>query len=113
MTRLEGGFGAMARKITRERVAYAQREACPHRRTKIKRHPGNLVLPFANVVGHHPTDACIPKALQSSQSFDASALGMPSRQIHRDIDGRQKNQIARNPNDPDDEHHSNRTLKLW
>jgi len=66
-----------------------------------------------NVARYHPPDARIPETLQRTQSFNASGtLDLPSRQIHRDVDGRQKNQIARNPDDCDDGDRSNRTLKL-
>jgi hypothetical protein len=40
------------------------------------------------------------------------SLGPPSCQIHWDVDGREKKQIAGNPHDRDHEDHSNRTFKL-
>ena len=41
-----------------------------------------------------------------------ATLGPPSRQIHRDVDGRQKCEIARDADDRDDEGHADRTVKL-
>jgi hypothetical protein len=55
---------ASAQKITCECVAKAQGKAGPDRHTKIERHPGNLALPFSNVVHHYPADGRIPKAVQ-------------------------------------------------
>src|SRR5882672_10235999 len=60
-------FGAIARKMTFERVENAQREAGPDRRTEIKRHPGNLVLPMGNVVRHNPTRAHVTETLERSE----------------------------------------------
>ena len=45
------------RQMIAERVEYAQREAGPDRRTEIQRHPGDLVLPFGEVVRHDPARA--------------------------------------------------------
>src|SRR5262245_23597170 len=78
-------------------VASAQRETGPDRGTEIERHPGDLVLPLSELVRHDPTNARITKALQRAQRSDALGNpGSPSREIHRDIDGRQKRQIAGN-----------------
>src|SRR5258705_5633255 len=48
-------FGAIAREMIPERVEHAKGEAGPDRRTEIKRHPGDLVLPLGKVVRHDPT----------------------------------------------------------
>src|SRR4030081_292522 len=96
-----------------ERVENAQREAGPDRRTEIKRHPGNLVLPLSKVVRHDPTRAHVTETLERSQKLAAIAnLGPPSAQIHRDVDGHEKRQIACNPDDRDGEDHANRTIEL-
>src|SRR5262249_13161134 len=102
-----------AGKMTCERVADAQREAGPDRRTEIERHPGNLALPFSDVVGDDPPNACVPEALQKAPRSDPfGSPGPPSGQIHRDVDGREKHQIACNPADRDDEGRTNQTLEL-
>src|ERR1700732_5339927 len=99
--------------MTLERVEDAQREAVPDRRTEIKRHPGNLVLPLSKVVRHDPTRAHITETLERSEKPAAIGnVGPPSAQIHRDVDGHEKRQIARNPDDRDDEGHANRTIEL-
>src|SRR5207253_10108413 len=78
-----------------ERVANAQREAGPDRRTEIKRHPGNLVLPVRNIMRHDPPRADVTKTLEKSEKLAAIGhLGPPSAQVHRDIDGHEKRQIG-------------------
>jgi hypothetical protein len=47
-----------------KRVTDAERKAGPDSRTEIKRHPGNLVLPFSNVVRYYPTHARVSQPLQ-------------------------------------------------
>jgi len=96
-----------------ERVDNAQREAGPDRRTEIKRHPGNLVLPLGKIVRHDPTRANVTKTLERSEKLAAIAdLGPPSAQVHRDVDGHEKRQIACNPHNRDGEDHANLTIEL-
>src|SRR6266446_9351602 len=91
-------FGTIAREMVLEGVENAQREAGPDRRTEIKRHPGNLVLPLGKVVRHDPTRAHVMETLQSSERLAAiGKVCLPSAQIHRDVDGHEKSQIACNP----------------
>src|ERR1700731_2719101 len=72
-------FGTIAREMILERVENAQREAGPDRRTEIKRHPGNLALPFGKVVRHDPTRAHVTETLERSQKLAAIGyLGPPS-----------------------------------
>jgi hypothetical protein len=47
-----------------KRVTDAERKAGPDSRTEIKRHPGNLVLPFSKVVRYYPTHARVSQPLQ-------------------------------------------------
>src|SRR5260370_24950932 len=106
-------FGAMAREMILERVENAQREAGPDRRTEIKRHPGNLVLPLGKVVGHDPTRADVAETLERAEMLAAIGNpGPPSAQVHRDVDGDEKPQIACNPCYRDGEHHANRAIQL-
>src|ERR1700730_3023205 len=105
-------FGTIAREMILERAANAQREAGPDRRTEIKRHPGNLVLPLSKVVRHDPTRAHVTETLKRSQKLAAVGNRPPSSQVHRDVDGHEKRQIACNPDDCDGEDHANRTIKL-
>src|SRR6202051_4785650 len=97
---------AMAREIILDRVDDAKREAGPDRRAEIKRHPGNLVLPLGKVAVHDPAGADVAKTLERTEKPAAVAdLGPPSAQIHRDVDGHEKRQIA---GDPDDREHEDR-----
>src|ERR1700730_13179581 len=106
-------FGAITREMIPERVEDAQREAGPDRRTEIKRHPGNLVLPLGKVVRHDPTRADVAETLERPQKLAATGnLGPPPAQIHRDVDGHEKRQIARNPCYRADEDHAYRTTEL-
>src|SRR6266852_5109694 len=106
-------FGSIAREMILERVENAQREAGPDRRTEIKRHPGNLALPLSKVVRHDPTRAYVTETLERSQKLAAIGnLGPPSAQVHRDVDGHEKRQIACTPDDGDGEEHPNRTTEL-
>src|SRR5262245_59763435 len=99
--------------ITPEGVARAQRETGPDCRSEIERHPGDLVLPLSEVVRHNPANARITEALQGAERSDAIGNpGSPSREIHRDIDDRQKRQIAGNPDHGDCENHTSGTTKL-
>src|SRR5258708_38087824 len=50
-------LGAIARQLVLDRVEDAEREAGPDRRAEIERHPGDLVLPFRDIVRHGPTRA--------------------------------------------------------
>src|SRR5215472_16037617 len=94
-------------------IANAEREAGPDRRTEIKRHPGNLILPLSDVVCHDPTKGRVTETLQRAQRSAAVCnFGPPSRQIHWDVDGRQKREIACDADDRDDEGHANHTVKL-
>src|SRR6202022_2901002 len=96
-----------------KRVENAKREAGPDRRTEIKRHPGDLVLPLSKVVRHDPARAYIMEALERSQKLAAIGnLGPPSAQVHRDVDGHKKRQIACNSDDDDGEDHANPTIEL-
>src|SRR6202048_4068788 len=77
-------FGTIAREMILERVENAQREAGPDRRTEIKRHPGNLVLPLSKVVRHDPTRAHVTKTLERSETLAAVGNpGLPSAPVHR------------------------------
>src|ERR1700730_14227277 len=106
-------FGTIAREITLERVATAQREAGPDRRSEIKRHPDDLVLPLGKVVRHDPARARVTQTLEKSQKLAAAGgLGPPSSEVHRDVDGHEKRQIAYDSCYRDDEDHANRTFKL-
>src|SRR5712692_5036203 len=106
-------FGTIAREMILERVENAQREAGPDRRAEIKRHPGNLVLPLGKVVRHDPTCAHVTETIERSQKLAAIGnLGPPSAQIHRDVDGHEKRQIACNPDDRDGEDHAYLTIEL-
>ena len=101
------------REMILERAANAQCEAGPDRRTEIKRHPGNLVLPLSKVVRHNPTRAHVTETLERSQRLAAVGNpGPPSSQVHRDVDGHEKRQIACNPDDRGDEDDANRTIEL-
>src|SRR5882757_6884235 len=106
-------FGTIAREMILARVENAQREAGPDRRTEIKRHPGDLVLPLRKVVRHDPTRAHVTEPLERTQKLAAIGnLGPPSAQVHRDVDGHEKRQIACNSDDDDGEDHANRTIEL-
>src|SRR6202040_2225192 len=97
-----GASVRLAREMTLERVENTKREAGPDRRTEIKRHPGNLVLPLSKVVRHDPTRAHIMEALERSQKLAAIGnLGPPSAEVHRGVDGHEKRQINRYPDDRD------------
>jgi hypothetical protein len=67
--------GTTARKMMLERVENAKCGACPERRTKIKRHPGNLVFPLSKIVRHDPTRAHVTEALERFQKL--AAMGQP------------------------------------
>src|SRR6266516_1408807 len=96
-----------------ERVENAQRETGPDRRTEIKRHPGNLVLPLSKIVRHDPTRAHVTKTLERSQKLAAIGnQGPPSAQIHRDVDGHEKRQIAGQPYECNRENRPNLTIEL-
>ena len=87
-----------------ERIANAQRQAGPDRRTEIERHPGNLALPLGNVVRHDPARAHVAKTLEKSQELAAlGEAGPPAAQIHRHVDGNEECQIAGDARDGDDE----------
>ena len=102
-----------ARQMIAERVENAQREAGPDRRTEIQRHPGDLVLPLGEVVRHDPARAHVAETLERSQKLAAIGNpGPPSIKVHRDVDGHEKRQIARDPGDRDGEDHANRTVEL-
>jgi len=106
-------FGAIARQMILERAENTQREAGPDRRTEIKRHPGNLVLPLGKIVGHDPTRAHVTETLERPQKLAAIGdFGPPSAQIHRDVDDHEKHQIAYNPDDRDGEDRANRTIEF-
>src|ERR1700732_544473 len=105
--------GTIAREMILERVENAQREAGPDRRTEIKRHPGNLVLPLSKVMRHDPTRAHVTKTLERSETLAAVGNpGLPSAQVHRDVDAHEKRQIACNPCYRDGEDHASRTIAL-
>src|SRR6266446_10975178 len=77
-------FGAISREMILERVENAKREAGPDRRTEIKRHPGDLVLPLSKVVRHDPTRAHIMETLERFQKLAAiGKVCLPSAEIHR------------------------------
>src|SRR5216683_3300091 len=96
-----------------ERVENAQREAGPDRRAEIKRHPGNLVLPLGKIVRYDPTRAHVTETLKRSQKLAAVGnLGPPSSEVHRDVDGHEKRQVACDPDDRYGQDHANRTDKL-
>src|SRR5262249_35156423 len=81
-------------------IANTQREAAPDRRTEIKRHPGDLILPLGDVMSHDPAQRYVTQPLQMAERSAAIRnFGAPSCQIHRDVDRRQKSEIA---NDADD-----------
>jgi len=46
-------------KMIAKRVNETKREARPHRRGEVERHPGNLILPLRKVVRHDPSRARI------------------------------------------------------
>src|ERR1700691_4573675 len=96
--------GTTVHEMAVERVKDAEREARPDRGAEIKRHPGNLVLPLGKVSRHDPARAHVTQALKRSQELAAiGGFCTPSAQIHRDIDSREKNEIAGNADDRDDE----------
>src|SRR6266852_8897485 len=89
--RCRSRFGAISREMILERVENAKREAGPDRRTEIKRHPGDLVLPLSKVVRYDPTRAHVTETLKRSQKLAAIGnLGPPSAQVHRDVNGDEK-----------------------
>src|ERR1700732_1649403 len=48
-------------------VEHAQREARPHGRTEIERHPADFFAPLRNVVRHDPARADVAKSFQRTQ----------------------------------------------
>src|SRR5260370_38457760 len=62
-------FGTIAREMVLEGVENAQPEAGQDRRTEIRRHPGNLVLPLGKSVGHDQTHAHVAATLQTAQTL--------------------------------------------
>src|SRR5581483_8197323 len=77
------------------------------------RHPGNLALPLGKVVCHDPTRARVTQTLERSQKLAAVGNpGSPSSEVHRDVDGHEKRQIACNSDDCDGEDHANRTIEV-
>ena len=106
-------FGTLAREMIPERGENTKREAGPDRGTEIERHPGNLVLPVSEVVRHDPPCAHVTETLERSQKLAAIGYpGPPSAQVHRDVDGHEKRQIARNPDDRHGEDHANQAIEL-
>lgn len=64
-------------------IANAEREARPDRRAEIKRHPGNLILPLGDVVGHDSTKARADRASGHSHCVGSRPLEAQSaRQSH-------------------------------
>ena len=109
--RCRSRFGAISREMILERVENAKREAGPDRRTEIKRHPGDLVLPLSKVVRHDPTRAHIMETLERFQKLAAiGKVCLPSAEIHRYVDGHEKGQITCDPDDRDREDQANRTV---
>ena len=66
-------LGAITRQLILERVANAQGEAGPDRRTEIERHPGNLVLPLGKVVRHDPARADVAETFERLEKIAAIA----------------------------------------
>jgi hypothetical protein len=101
---LGGRLGAVPRQLIPKRVSKAKREARPDGGGEIERHPGNLVLPMRKVVRDDPTRARVAETLERTQ--DSAAIrkaGLPSAQVHWDIDNDEKGQKGCNAGDRDDE----------
>ena len=75
-------------------IANAEREARPDRRAEIERHPGNLVLPFGDVVGHDPANCSRHAGLPADSA--AWRRLQPRPAIASDTSGRR-----RSPETPD------------
>src|ERR1700722_10478742 len=96
-----------------QRVENTKREAGPDPRTEIKRHPPNLVLPLGKVVRHDPPCARVTQTLERAQKLATpGSAGPPSAQVHRDVDGDEKRQIARNPDERGDEEQPSPSIEL-
>src|SRR5262249_58849347 len=95
------------------RVADAWGKARPHRRTEIKRHPGDLVLPLGKVVRHDPPAGHVAQTFERPERPAAVRdFGPPSRQVHWDVDGCQEREIARNSDDRGDQSRAKRSVEL-
>src|SRR5262245_53653817 len=106
-------FRTKPREIILERVENAEREACPDRRTEIKRHPSNFVLPLGKIVRYDPMRARVAESLKRPQKLAATRkLPLPSTQVHRNIDGQKKGEIACNPDDRGGEDQANRPTEV-
>src|SRR5262249_57830103 len=95
------------------RVADAWGKARPHRRTEIKRHPGDLVLPLGKVVRHDPPAGHVAQTFERPERPAAvRGFGPPSRQVHWDVDGCHEPGIPRNSGDPGEHNRAKRSPAL-
>ncbi len=101
------------REVNAERVADAQCEARPYRPAEIERHPRDLFFPLGEVVRHDPTRAHVTEPVERAQKLAASSNpGAPSPQVHGDVDGHEKRQIAGDPDNRGDEGDADRAIEF-
>src|SRR4029078_5585056 len=105
-------LGPILWDMVAKQIDEAKREARPDRPRKVERHPGYLLPPMSEVVRHDPTRGRIMQTLQRAQSSAAIREPvLPPAQVHRYVDGDEKGQVARDPDDCDQEGQPDQSLE--